>query len=155
MSWTTRLFVIACLAAVPGPITAEAVRPLEAHELAGAWTLTLHPKSGVGLEVNDRAGRPLKDLAMNTWVEVRNGRISGCLARMRGESAPPKAVRCGLRKGAFTIEIHGSGNGRKGRLVVRLSRTPAGLISGDASARAAIVPLGFNIGSATLTREVA
>lgn len=146
------LLAVAWLLSAPEPATAQAAGPLDADALAGKWTLTLHPKPGLGLEVTDRAGRPVKDLAMHTWVEVRNGHVVGCLVQMRGESDPPKSVRCGLRKGAFTVEIHGSGNGQKGRLVVHLTRKASGVISGDASARAAVVPLGFNIGSATLTR---
>lgn len=92
---------------------------------------------------------------MNLRVDVRDGRVSGCLAQMRDELDRPKPVKCGLRKGSFTVEIHGEGNGQKGRLVARLTRTVSGAIAGDASARAAIVPLGFNIGTATLTRTAA
>lgn len=146
-------FIVVVLA--PSLAEAQANRPLEPGELAGAWTLTLHPKPGVELQVTDASGRPLKELAMTTRVEVRDGRVVRCLAKLRGESDPPKPVVCGLRKGAFVVEIHGSGNGQKGRLVVRLTRKPSGAITGDATARAPIVPLGFKIGTATLTRAAA
>jgi hypothetical protein len=87
------------------------------------------------------------------WVTLRSGRIDGCRAQLRGASDPPHSVRCGLHKGGFTLEIHSSGGGQKGRLMVRLARQPSGGISGDAFARAAFIPLGFNIGTATLARS--
>lgn len=150
-----RMLAFALVMVTPSLADSQSVRPLEAGELAGAWTLTLHPKRGLGLEVTDAAGRPLRELAMTTHVEVRNGGIVRCLTTLVGRSDPPKAVVCGLRKGAFVVEIHGSGNGQKGRLVARLTRQASGAIAGDATARAAFLPLGFKIGRATLTRVAA
>lgn len=150
-----RAFAFAVLIVTPGLADAQATLPLKAGELAGTWTLTLHPKRGLGVEVTDEGGRPLKELAMSTRVEVREGQVVRCLATLVGRSDPPKAVRCGLRRGVFVVEIHGSGNGQKGRLVARLTRQASGAIAGDATARVPLVPLGFKIGTATLTRAAA
>jgi hypothetical protein len=127
--------------------------PLQASDLAGTWLLTVRPKPNVNIKVKDSAGRLLSEMAFLTTFEVRDGKLVRCTGRPRAGSHPPEAVACALRKGALVLDVPSSANGQKARAKVTLARQASGDVAGSMVARAAVVPVSLEIGTATLTRE--
>ncbi|MBW3559124.1 MAG: hypothetical protein KY449_05035 [Proteobacteria bacterium] len=154
MKLSVMIAVISLAAA--GAASAQGAGALSPAELDGRWTLTIRgdpPGSkGPRISFTDEKGQPLKALPIDLQVEIQNGRVGRSQVTRQGMPSSRKSTPCRLEKGAFVVEIAGSGNGRQGVMTTRLSRGASGAIAGPVTARAARLPVSFRIGSATLVR---
>lgn len=126
---------------------------LSAGQLEGRWLLTLTPiPPGQGGSVSvrrpggtDAAG----PLTFQVGIQARGAGLR-CVVAASGAAAKP--APCALRDGGLRLEVRGTG-AQQGTVTFNLARSSAGLIAGDASIKAPILPIRAKIGTATLVRS--